>query len=540
MKNKFLKVCSFLLAISMLVIPVHAATPAEEMPIQAVGGSVMLYEGKPGTVTVAIAAKETLECYGIEGVWDQGSNGITLTKVEANAQMTFGEYDYIEAGKVQWNYEWPIEGTDESSDALVKCEKGTQLLIATYEVAAGTPAGDYKVSYTSNVFTGSDYEPIDEDIVFEATITVTHHECVDTGRDHVCDDENCENKNMGDHVDGDDADHKCDYGCGTDNMTDHVYGSEWKTDETNHWHECACGAKSDEGAHADETTKDHKCDTCGYVMSTCTDGDDADHKCDHCGKDGITNHVFGTEWKTDEANHWHECACGAKSDEGTHADVTTKDHKCDTCGYVMSTCADGDDADHKCDHCGKDGITNHVFGTEWKTDEANHWHECACGAKSDEGTHADVTTKDHKCDTCGYVMSTCADGDDADHKCDHCGTDNITEHTHSTYGSDENNHWSVCACGETIPNTSAPHDFTDGDCVCGAKKPTTGLKGDVDLDGDVDMDDLTYLAEHIAKIITITNAQSLENAEVTGDGNVTMDDLTKLAEYIAKIIPSLD
>ena len=471
MKNKFLKVCSFLLAISMLVIPVHAATPAEEMPIQAVGGSVMLYEGKPGTVTVAIAAKETLECYGIEGVWDQGSNGITLTKVEANAQMTFGEYDYIEAGKVQWNYEWPIEGTDESSDALVKCEKGTQLLIATYEVAAGTPAGDYKVSYTSNVFTGSDYEPIDEDIVFEATITVTHHECVDTGRDHVCDDENCENKNMGDHVDGDDADHKCDYGCGTDNMTDHVYGSEWKTDETNHWHECACDAKSDEGAHADETTKDHKCDTCGYVMSTCTDGDDADHKCDHCGKDGITNHVFGTEWKTDEANHWHECACGAKSDEGTHADVTTKDHKCDTCGYVMSTCADGDDADHKCDHC---------------------------------------------------------------------GTDNITEHTHSTYGSDENNHWSVCACGETIPNTSAPHDFTDGDCVCGAKKPTTGLKGDVDLDGDVDMDDLTYLAEHIAKIITITNAQSLENAEVTGDGNVTMDDLTKLAEYIAKIIPSLD
>lgn len=70
--------------------------------------------------------------------------------------------------------------------------------------------------------------------------------------------------------------------------------------------------------------------------------------------------------------------------------------------------------------------------------------------------------------------------------------------------------------------------------------PATGLKGDVDLDKDVDMDDLTYFAEHIAKIITITDSQSLANAEVTGEGEVTMDDLTKLAEYIAKIIPDLD
>ena len=86
------------------------------------------------------------------------------------------------------------------------------------------------------------------------------------------------------------------------------------------------------------------------------------------------------------------------------------------------------------------------------------------------------------------------------------------------------------------------HDFTNGDCACGAENPAApaGLKGDIDLDGDVDMDDLTYFAEHIAKIITITDEQSLANAEVNDDGNVTMDDLTKLAEYIAKIIPDLD
>ncbi|MBR3691987.1 MAG: InlB B-repeat-containing protein, partial [Clostridia bacterium] len=95
----------------------------------------------------------------------------------------------------------------------------------------------------------------------------------------------------------------------------HAYGTDWENDGTNHWHECACGDKSGEAAHSDETNKDHKCDTCGYEMSECADSDDADHKCDHCGTDGITGHVYGEEWKTDTTNHWHECACGAKSGE---------------------------------------------------------------------------------------------------------------------------------------------------------------------------------------------------------------------------------
>lgn len=99
--------------------------------------------------------------------------------------------------------------------------------------------------------------------------------------------------------------------------------------------------------------------------------------------------------------------------------------------------------------------------------------------------------------------------------------------------------WSSTVDGEVLE--SLPVATVDATYYACFKQATTGgLKGDIDLDGDVDMDDLTYFAEHIAKIITITNAQSLANAEVTGDGEVTMDDLTKLAEYIAKIIPSLD
>lgn len=62
------------------------------------------------------------------------------------------------------------------------------------------------------------------------------------------------------HVDSD-KDCKCDV-CG---YSMHIYG-EWKSDESNHWKECSCGAKSGEGAHVDEDNNGI-CDTCEYEAS---------------------------------------------------------------------------------------------------------------------------------------------------------------------------------------------------------------------------------------------------------------------------------
>ena len=62
----------------------------------------------------------------------------------------------------------------------------------------------------------------------------------------------------------------------------------------------------------------------------------------------------------------------------------------------------------------------------------------------------------------------------------------------------------------------------------------TGLLGDVNLDGDIDSQDLTALARHIAKIEYISD-QALVNADISKDGSVSSDDLTKLARHIAKI-----
>jgi hypothetical protein len=72
------------------------------------------------------------------------------------------------------------------------------------------------------------------------------------------------------------------------------------------------------------------------------------------------------------------------------------------------------------------------------------------------------------------------------------------------------------------------------DCVYG-----TGYPGDIDLDGEVDSQNLTALARHVAKISELESGAPLQNADVTGDGVVDAQDLTKLARFVAQIITEL-
>ncbi len=133
----------------------------------------------------------------------------------------------------------------------------------------------------------------------------------------------------------------------------HTAGTEWKSNDTNHWHECSrCHDKNDEAAH--DYGSDNVCDTCGYYKTvphthnltlvaakaaTCTTaGNSAYYTCDGCdkwfadatGSVEITDktsvkipapgHTAGTEWKSDDTNHWHECSrCHDKNDEAAHS-----------------------------------------------------------------------------------------------------------------------------------------------------------------------------------------------------------------------------
>ena len=130
--------------------------------------------------------------------------------------------------------------------------------------------------------------------------------------------------------------------------------------------------------------------------------------------DGHT-HKYSTEWKYDKTNHWHECECGNKANimahtfkqiidkEATATEKGSKHEECTVCGYKKAAV-----------DIPKIDSHNHNYGTEWKYDETNHWHECEDGEKADitahnfkwiidkEATTAEKGSKHEECTVCGY------------------------------------------------------------------------------------------------------------------------------------------
>ena len=263
----------------------------------------------------------------------------------------------------------------------------------------------------------------------------------------------------------------------------HSYGTDWKYDDTNHWHECECGDKADIAAHsasewiidtaATETAdgaKHKECTVCKKVLETATiPATGSSH-----------THSYGTEWKYDGTNHWHECECGDKADVAAHSasewivdtDATetadgAKHKECTVCKKVLET-----------ETIPATGSTHtHSYGTDWKYDGTNHWHECQCGDKADIAAHsasewiidtAATETADgakHKeCTVCKKVLETApipATG---------------STHTHS-YGTDwkydDTNHWHECECRDKAD--TAAHSF-QWVIDKAATKKATGIK----------------------------------------------------------------
>lgn len=113
------------------------------------------------------------------------------------------------------------------------------------------------------------------------------------------------------------------------NENKHEFSTEWKFDETTHWHECTTKNHTDTtektphvftwtektpaGVHTDKVEKG-VCE-CGYETER-TISDTA-------------THVYGEEWKKDATGHWHESTCDAKAP--TH-DVMKSDFAAHTFG----------------------------------------------------------------------------------------------------------------------------------------------------------------------------------------------------------------
>jgi len=68
---------------------------------------------------------------------------------------------------------------------------------------------------------------------------------------------------------------------------------------------------------------------------------------------------------------------------------------------------------------------------------------------------------------------------------------------------------------------------------------TSGLKGDVNLDGEVAANDVTRLRRYLAEYINIEDKYSLCFADVNMDGEVAANDVTRLRRYLAEYIDEL-
>ena len=239
----------------------------------------------------------------------------------------------------------------------------------------------------------------------------------------------------------------------------HSYGTEWKYDGTNHWHECACGDKANIAAHSASE----------WIVDTAATetADGAKHKeCTVCKKvletapipatGSAHTHSYGTEWKYDDTNHWNECECGDKANIAAHS----------ASEWIVDTAATetADGAKHKeCTVCKKvletapipatGSAHTHSYGTEWKYDDTNHWHECECGDKADTAAHSfqwvidKAATKEatgikhEECTVCGAkrsentVIDKLPDGDNTgntssgDNNTDKPGKDDSTKST---------------------------------------------------------------------------------------------------------------
>ena len=137
--------------------------------------------------------------------------------------------------------------------------------------------------------------------------------------------------------------------------------NDWKSNETEHWQVCTCGAVFHKAQHSGGT-------------ATCTQK----AKCKDCGAEygDVLGHDFTTSWTHDDNMHWKQCSrCDEKDDVGPHTwdnGTITTAPTCTKAGKKTYTCT-------VCHATKTEPIdaTGHSWKSDWTSDATHHWHECA-------------------------------------------------------------------------------------------------------------------------------------------------------------------
>jgi len=341
---------------------------------------------------------------------------------------------------------------------------------------------------------------------------------------------------------------------------DHVDADgKWESNDTQHFHTCACGTKFDYTDHTggEATCKDKAvCTACGAsygelnasnhtggteikdkTSASCnTAGYTGDTYCLGCGEKIATGtsieatgaHVdTDNKWESNDTQHFHTCACGTKFDYTDHTggEATCKDKAvCTACGasygelnannhkgttYLVgqkeATCyEEGYTGDTYCSDCDVKIATGTTIKTNdhnpasvWSTDDTHHWKDCdtiGCGNLIDKAEHTggeatctakavcsvckvaygSVNDKNHKnTEVRDAVAATCnTTGYTGDTWCTDCETKIVTGTTIDATGahvdvdgkweSNDTQHFHTCACGNKFDYT----DHTGGEATC--------------------------------------------------------------------------
>ena len=147
--------------------------------------------------------------------------------------------------------------------------------------------------------------------------------------------------------------------------------------------------------HGDKLTQGQTYVTIQYNDGSGNSGIKVDQKITVGAYEGPHTHTYaGSPWYSDENSHWHQCtdsACpdprGSTKDLASHTFVWKVDkaatetqtglkhEECTVCKKVLET------ATIPATH-------THSYGTDWKYDDTNHWHECECRDKADTAAHS--------------------------------------------------------------------------------------------------------------------------------------------------------
>ena len=224
--------------------------------------------------------------------------------------------------------------------------------------------------------------------------------------------------------------------------------NDWKSNETEHWQVCTCGAVF------------HKAEHSGG-KATCTEK----AKCAVCGAEygDVLGHDFTTSWTHDDNEHWKQCSrCDIKDDVSPHTwnnGTITTAPTCTKAGKKTYSCT-------KCDATKIEPIpaTGHSWKSDWTSDATHHWHECAnenCDVTDNAGKdgYAEHSGGTATC-TEKAVCTHCGQSYGETNPVNHTGTEQWTQTTTT-----HEKKWNCCNT-VSVPNEN--HEWADGVCSeCG-------------------------------------------------------------------------